>query len=134
MNVLFVCNGNVARSQEAELFFNTFKSDTGSAAKSGGINVKIGKPIDPTVIEVMNEAGYNISSAVRKVADEKLVDEADLIVSLKPKDELPTYIKNHRNVRYWTIADPQHQSTDFHRKVRDSVRNKVENLIMELKV
>lgn len=134
MNVLFVCNGNVARSQEAELFFNSLKSDKSSSAMSGGINVKIGKPIDLLVVEVMNESGYNISSAVRKLADEKLVNQADLIVSLKPESELPDYIRNHKNVRYWAIDDPQHQSIDFHRNVRDEIRQKVEALIKELKI
>ena len=50
MNVLFVCNGNVARSQEAEIFFNTLKEKDDTIARSGGINVKLGKSIDPLVI------------------------------------------------------------------------------------
>ena len=134
MNVLFVCNGNVARSQEAELFFNSLKSDTSSSAVSGGINVKIGKPIDPLVIEVMSESGYDISYAVRKIADEKLASHADLIVSLKPETELPDHIKHHKNVRYWIVEDPQHQTIEFHRRVRDEIRQKVETLIKELKI
>ena len=134
MNVLFVCNGNVARSQEAELFFNSLKTDANSRATSGGINVKIGKPIDPLVIEVMSEIGYDIASAVRKFADEKMVNQADLIVSFKPENELPDYVNNHKNVRYWNVADPQHQSIEFHRNVRDEVRKNVETLIKELKV
>lgn len=132
MKILFVCNGNVARSQEAEAFFNTLKSDEQSVAESGGINVKIGKPIDPLVIEAMNEVGYDISNAQRKFVDEKMVENADLVVSFKPKDELPEYLQSHKNIRYWNVTDPQHQSIEFHRQVRDEVRIRVSDLVNEL--
>lgn len=134
MKVLFVCNGNVARSQEAELFFNALKQDKQSTAESGGINVKIGKPIDPFVIEVMNEVGYDISSSRRKFIDEKMVEKADLVVSFKPRNELPEYIQGHKNVRYWNVADPQHQTVEFHRQIRDNVKKKTEDLIKELNI
>jgi arsenate reductase len=132
MNVLFVCNGNVARSQEAELFFNALKQDD-STATSAGINPKIGKPIDPLVIEVMNEIGYDISKATRKLVTEEAVRAADLAVSFKPADEIPEYLRNHKNIHYWNIPDPQHQSIEFHRNVRNSVQENVQRLIEELK-
>lgn len=132
MNILFVCNGNVARSQEAEIFFNTLKHDSGSIATSGGINVKLGKPIDPLVIETMKELGYDISNATRKFADEAMASTADLVVSFKSADELPEFLKNHANIRYWNVADPQAQPIEFHRKVRDEVKEKVINLVKEL--
>lgn len=134
MKILFVCNGNVARSQEAELFFNALKADSQSLAISGGVNAKIGRPIDPLVVEVINELGYDISNAQRKLVDENMVKNADLVVSFKPKDELPEYIQRHNNVRYWNIADPQHQPIEFHRQVRDRVRKSTKDLIKELGV
>jgi len=132
MNILFVCNGNVARSQEAELFFNTLTQDENTHATSGGINVKLGKPIDPLVVEVMKEIGFDISAATRKFTDETMVSGADLIVSFKPAEELPDFIRNHNNVSYWNVPDPQAQSIEFHREVRDTVRQKVTDLIEEL--
>lgn len=132
MNVLFVCNGNVARSQEAELFFNTLKHDDTSTATSGGINVKLGKPIDPLVIEVINEVGYDIAKATRKFATEDMANIADIVVSFKPADELPVFLKDHTNIRYWNVDDPQAQPIEFHRKVRDEVKEKVINLVKEL--
>ena len=132
MNVLFVCNGNVARSQEAELFFNTLKQNDDSRATSGGINVKVGKPIDPLVVEAMNEISYDISKAVRKFADEAMARDADLVVSFKPEDELPDFLRVHPNIRYWKVDDPQAQPIEFHREVRNEVKQKVTNLIKEL--
>jgi len=134
MKILFVCNGNVARSQEAEVFLNTLKNDEQSEAESGGINVKLAKPIDPLVIEVMNEIGCDISKAQRKFVDEKMVENADLVISFKPKDELPDYLQVHNNIRYWNVADPQHQLVEFHRQVRDNVRIRVSDLINELNI
>lgn len=134
MKILFVCNGNVARSQEAELFFDILKNDEQSVAESAGINVKLGKPIDPLVIEVMNEIGYDISKAHRKFINEKMVENADLVISFKPKDELPEYLQSHKNIRYWNVVDPQHKPIEFHRQVRDSVRKKVEDLVEELNI
>jgi arsenate reductase (thioredoxin) len=132
MKILFVCNGNVARSQEAELFFNALKHDNNSLASSGGVNVKLGKPIDPLVVEVMNEIGHDISGVIRKFADEKMVQDADLVVSFKPEDELPDFIRNRPNIRYWKVADPQAQPIEFHREVRNKVQQKVADLIERL--
>lgn len=132
MNILFVCNGNVARSQEAELFFNIMKHDEKSFATSGGINVKLGKPIDPLVIEVMSEIDYDASKAVRKFVDESMANSADIIISFKPADELPGFLKNHPSIRYWNVTDPQAQAIEFHRQVRNEVKEKVISLIKEL--
>lgn len=129
MNVLFVCNGNVARSQEAEAFFNATKNNSRDIATSGGINVKLGKPIDPLVVEVMNEIGYDLSSTKRKYASETMARAANKIISFKPAEELPNFIKKHSNIEYWPVPDPQHQSIDFHREVREDVRARVANFI-----
>lgn len=130
MNILFICNGNVARSQEAEVFFNA--NTKTNYASSAGVNVKIGKPLDPLVIQVMGEEGYSLENYFRKFYDKKMVDAADLIVSFKPKDDLPEIIQNHGNVKYWNIPDPQHQDIKFHRRVRDEVKAEVSKLVDEL--
>jgi protein-tyrosine-phosphatase len=74
MKVLFICNGNVARSQESELFFNALENDEQSFARSGGVDVKLGKPIDPLVVEVMDEIGYDLSNVQRKFVDKNMVE------------------------------------------------------------
>ena len=129
MNVLFVCNGNVARSQEAEVFYNTSKVNSNDTATSGGVNVKLDKPIDPLVIEVMNEIGYDLSAAKRKFINEEMVRSADLIISFKPAEELPTFISGHVNITYWQVLDPQQQTIEFHREVRDAIQRGVANIL-----
>ena len=132
MNILFICNGNVARSQEAELFFNSSKLAGTMHATSAGINVRIGKPIDPIVIQVMAEAGHTLEGAKRKFADKRRVDAADLIVSFVPKDKLPAHIQSHQKIRFWQVDDPRHQSLEFHRRARDQIKEQVDTLTNEL--
>lgn len=129
MNILFVCNGNVARSQEAEAFFNATKSNPQDIGASGGINTKLNKPIDPLVVEVMAEVGYDLSSAQRKFVSEAMAQIADKIISFKPVEELPDFIKGHSNIEHWPVPDPQHQPIEFHRQVRDDIRSRVASLL-----
>lgn len=130
MNVLFICNGNVARSQEAEAFFNDLSED--DIATSAGINVKVGKPIDPLVVEVMAEVDFSLKNAKRKLWNQDMIAQAGLIVSFKPEHELPAELRDSGKIRYWQVEDPQHQSIEFHRKIRDEVESKVSELILEL--
>lgn len=130
MNILFVCNGNVARSQEAELFFN--KLSKKNHAVSAGVNVEVGKPIDPLVVSVMEEIGFLMQSSVRKTANKHMVDNADLIISFMSYDELPEILQAHPNMRYWNVLDPRHQPIMFHRGVRDQIKKQVEELVREI--
>jgi arsenate reductase len=130
MKILFICDGNVARSQEAELFVNKL-SDGKHLATSAGVNPKVGKPIDPMVIEVMKEIGYSMNSSVRKPIDKVVTDNADVIVSFKPAEELPEFVRQ-RKVQYWNVADPARQSIEFHRETRDLVKFKVESLLAKI--
>jgi protein-tyrosine-phosphatase len=131
MKILFICDGNVARSQEAELFA-TKLSNGKHIATSAGVNPKIGKPIDPLVIEAMEELGYSMETSVRKPIDKAVVDAADLIVSFKSAEELPKFVRQHKNIHFWNVADPARQAIGFHREVRDLVKSKVESLLAEI--
>lgn len=131
MKILFICDGNVARSQEAELFVNSL-SDGQHQATSAGINPRIGKPIDPLVIQVMNEIGYSMNGNVRKLFNEGMASDVDVVVSFVSASELPGFIRNISDVRYWDVQDPKGESLDFHRKTRDLIKSKVESLLAEI--
>jgi protein-tyrosine-phosphatase len=77
---LFICNGNVARSQQAEVFFNALKTSEADVAQSAGVDVVVGKPIAPDVVEVMREIGYEMPGAVRKFVTEDMANNADKII------------------------------------------------------
>lgn len=130
MNYLFICNGNVARSQQAEAFFNALKTSESDTAQSAGVDVTIGKPIASDVIDVMKEIGYEMQGAIRKFVTEDMVNNADKILSFKPLDELPSYLQERKtDIEFWNVPDPRHQSIEFHRKVRDDIKARVTQLV-----
>jgi protein-tyrosine-phosphatase len=129
MKIVFICDGNVARSQEAELYFNGLKQDVHDVATSAGVNVNVSKPIDPTVIEVMSEVGINMDNCRRKQLTESFLKDVDIIVSFKPAEELPAYVAKRQNVSYWDVPDPRYENIDFHRKVRDNIKIRIKQLI-----
>jgi protein-tyrosine-phosphatase len=129
--VLFVCNGNVARSQEAEAFFTALASGP-HHAMSAGVDVAEGKPLDPMVLAVMRELGYQMTGTVRKVVTAPMVVAADLVVSFKPRSELPDFVSTANDVRHWPVEDPRGKSLDFHRAVRDQI-SLTEELAAELR-
>ena len=129
-SILYICDGNVARSQEAEILTNVLGKGEYTAS-SAGTDPKIDKPIDPVVIAVMRELGYDMTKSFRKPIDEQMVNKADLIVSFKNADELPESVRSRKNVRYWTIADPRGQSIEVHRETRDIIKAGVEALLKE---
>ncbi len=130
MNYLFICNGNVARSQEAEVFFEAHETNDADTAQSAGVNVKLGKPIDPLVVEVMREVGFDLSHNERKFVNEDMVRSADKILSFKPIEELPEYLQARKDdIELWEVVDPQHQDIEFHRQVRDDIAARVLKLV-----
>lgn len=131
MNVLFICDGNVARSQEAELFFNALAGKQHHAT-SAGTDPKIGKPIDPMVVQAMSEIGYDMERSYRKAVDIEAAKQADIVVSFKPFEELPEPIARLGTVRYWNIPDPKGETIDFHRTVRGEVQARVAELLSEI--
>lgn len=132
MNILFICHGNVARSQEAEAFLSKLDSSRTLHAASAGVEVKVGEPLDPMVLAVMQELGYDLSGATRKFINADLVSWADMIVSFKPASELPSYAAEHTHLEYWDVDDPRQQPIEFHRDVRDEIQQRVSELVERL--
>lgn len=72
-----------------------------------------------------------METSIRKPIDKAVADNADMIVSFKPAQELPEFVRQ-RSVHYWNVADPARQSIAFHRKTRDLVKSNVESLLAEI--
>lgn len=135
MKILFVCNGNVGRSQAAEAYFNKFSKK--NTAISAGINAeKYGnkKIRDISVEKVaawlkcMMEDGLDISDKTSKQLTKKMVDESDLIVSFER--DLPDYVD--KKTVFWEVENPRDRPIEDFKKLIEEIEKFVEKLVEEI--
>jgi protein-tyrosine-phosphatase len=140
MKILFICEGNVGRSQIAEAIFNNVSKGKYIATSAGTkvINEdsnnegqKI-KDKDLNVVEVVKEIGIDISENVRKQLTPKVFNEADKVIVINPSENIPEYIKTNKKVTYWEIADPFNKPIEFTKQIRNQLQISVSNFIKTL--
>jgi arsenate reductase len=123
--IVFACLHNAGRSQMAAAFFNAL-SDPGKArALSAG--TRPAERIHPEVLEVMREAGHELSAARPRLLTPELLAKATLLVTLGCGEECP-YVAGLRT-QDWPIDDPKGLPPEEVREIRDQVRARVEALI-----
>jgi len=125
--ILFVCVENACRSQMAEGFLNALANNRVSAKSAGNMPAE---RVNPLAVQVMNEAGIDISSHKPKMITAEMVREADKVVLMGcGKNACPIVPKQ---VEDWHIEDPSGKGIEKFREVRDTIRKKVEKLITEI--
>jgi arsenate reductase len=127
--LLFVCYGNVGRSQMAEAFYNHFSNsnDSWSAGIQKDTPKRYGKPAEH-IINVMKESGIDISHAKVKTLAREMVIKSKKTVVLCRKEQCPEYLLKSNNVIFWNIEDPFEMTLDNTRKIRDIIKTKVYSL------
>lgn len=138
--VLFVCEYNSARSQMAK----TFLQDLGGAdlfvVESCGLEA--GK-INPDVIKVMKEIGYDISANLSQTAidllkEGRIFDIVIYVCSHEVKEKCPI-IPGKSIVLHWPFDDPgkvqgsEEQRLRSIRIIRDQIKNKIEVFLQNYK-
>jgi arsenate reductase len=123
--VLFVCNHNAGRSQMAQAFFERH-APPGIRAESAG--TRPAETIWPEVVEVMAEAGIDLSDRRPKPLTRALQQQADLAVTMGCGDACP-YVPT--TVLDWDLPDPAGRPADEVRAIRDTIEARVRALIDE---
>ncbi len=135
MKILFVCRGNVGRSQMAEVLLRklTDKFEVSSAGtKLSGPEQSLQdlSPATDVVITSMKEEGLDISANIRKQLTQEMATVADrIILTIDENDPVPDYLVNNPKVEIWNIPDPKGLDLEATSKIRDLIKVKVKDLV-----
>lgn len=128
--VLFSCNFNAVRSPMAEALM---KHLYGHIVYVDSVGVRK-QPVDPFVIEVMDEIGIDISRHKSKTFDELEDTSFDLVITLTPQAQHKALELTRTmavDVEYWPMPDPtatagsREQVLDAYRQLRDRLMAKI---------
>ena len=135
--ILFICIHNSGRSQMAEAFLDALGGDR-FQVESAGMEPR---PINPLVIDAMKEEGIDLSS---KTSDSvfdfflkgKLFDYVITVCDESVEEKCPVFPGITKRL-HWPFPDPAKLAGSHEekmaelRKIRDSIKKKIEEWIRE---
>ncbi len=129
--LLFVCVENAGRSQMAEAFARR----RGFQAESAG--TVPAESVNPAVVEAMGEKSFNVSFKKPKMLTAKMIDQADLVVTMGCSIEKvcprPMLDRMRKNLIDWNLEDPKGKPLPEVRKIRNEIERRVEDLARSLR-
>lgn len=135
INVLYLCTGNSCRSQMAEGWTRALGGGV-CEVQSAGIEAH-GK--NPRAIQVMQEAGIDISGQESTVVTDDMTAKADVVVTVcGHADEQCPVLPNSVKKFHWPLEDPakaqgsEERIMAAFRAARDDIERRVRDLIGEL--
>ncbi|MHA7154313.1 arsenate reductase ArsC [Arthrobacter sp. TMN-50] len=126
-SVLFVCVHNAGRSQMAAAFLTTLSEGRIEVRSAGS---QPANSINPSAVEAMRELGIDMSAEIPKVLTDDAVKDSDVVVTMGCGDECP-YFPGKR-YEDWVLEDPAGKGVESVRPIRDTIKRRVEALIVEL--
>jgi len=125
--IVFVCVENSNRSQMAEAFA---RIHGGSEVEAYSAGSRPSGRVNPRAIEAMRELGYDLTTHASKGLDDYNGQEFDAAVTMGCGDACP---RVHAKQRIdWQIPDPRDMPPEEFRQVRDSIGEKVRQLLASL--
>jgi arsenate reductase len=133
--IYFLCTGNSCRSQIADGFLNLLGGDK-YEVKSAGLEAH---GLNPRAVQVMNEAGVDISKNTSNVIDPEILNRADYVITLCGHADEHCPVISGKNVTkwHWGFDDPakatgtEEEIMNQFRTVRDSIKNRIEQFVKE---
>ena len=128
MKVLILCTGNSCRSQMAHGFLQSFDSDI-TVCSAG---TEPARKMSSKAVEVMKEAGVDISSHYPKLVDQYLNEEWDYVITVcdHANETCPVFPGKVKHRLHFGFDDPSHMAgteefiwSEF-RRVRDQIKRK----------
>lgn len=132
MKVLFLCTHNSCRSQMAEGWARHLKKDAMEVWSAG---TEPGR-VNPMAVEIMAEAGVDISSHDSKSVMELIHIPFDIVITLcgDARDTCPIFPVGETRIMHRGFEDPSRaegsaeEIRGFFRRVRDEIRGFVEGM------
>jgi arsenate reductase len=121
--VLFVCTHNAGRSQIAQAFFERYAPEDLRAESAGQ---EPAEAIWPNVVEVMREAGFDLSNRKPKKIDLEMQLHADKAITLHCEGSCPYVLGG---IEDWEVEDPAGQPIEKVREIRDDIERRVRDLV-----
>ena len=131
MKILFICRANVGRSQMATAFFNTLSTKHHAIGAGTHVGDNEGRPLQELVIQCMAELGYDLSDKRRQQLTPEIAREADKIIVMNEKEDLPPYLSDSPKLIFWDVEDAKGTPYEFHVRIRDQIKGLVETLVRE---
>jgi arsenate reductase len=137
-NVLFLCTGNSCRSQMAEGWARHLLAEQ-VEPYSAGIEAH---GMNPNAIEVMKEAGVDITHQSSKLADSLEQVPLDLVITVcgHADEHCPAFLTKAKVVHVGFDDPPklakeaanEQEALDHYRRVRDEIRDFIRDRLPEL--
>ena len=126
-NVLFICVANSGRSVMAERLFRELAGSRHASRSAGSAP---GDAPHPVVLDALREQGIDASDHVPRKLDPEGLAWADLAVSTCSEEQCPVTPGVRR--LSWELPDPKNRSLEEVREIRDEIRRRVEQLVVDL--
>lgn len=125
-SILFVCIHNSGRSQMAEAFLNRLGAGMAEAESAG---TEPAEGLNPTVLEVMREIGYDMAGHFPKVMTPEMVNRAGKIITMGCDVDAGVCPASFVATEDWGLDDPKGKPIEDVRRIRDEIRTEVEKLL-----
>jgi len=126
--ILFVCIENSNRSQMSQAFATMLGGNFVEAHSAGS---RPSGKINPKAIVAMKELGYDLSKNHSKSLEEvKQFAPFDAVVTMGCGDACPWMPA--KQFIDWNIPDPKEMNADDFGKIRDTIKEKVKDLLASL--
>lgn len=125
--VLFVCVHNAGRSQMAAGYLTAMAGDRVRVLSAGSAP---NDSINPQAVAVMQEEGIDISHNTPTVLAVADVHASDVVITMGCGDACPVF--PGKRYEDWQLDDPAGQDIGSVRKIRDDIRARIQNLVLEL--